>query len=350
MAVVVEYNQPEDRILVVKFLYRRPETGRKVSKTLRFNQSLVSPESGKLVGNDVITAYIDQMISRKVFTPAFLDNTPCAPMKAQILRNLRSGPTRHSLVAKAKAEAAEEDGESEKTALKAIRGGGPPWGRLFAPAKTSDGETGKSNLIVGSSFSGKTHLFVTELNRLDPGEYDGIVLMTESRFAPPLKRINPALNVVILEGFDPETVDELKEINDITGNRYRWLIILDDIVDQKHSKTLSKMLLTYRNANITTVLAVQYPGLVNKSTRGSLHSIVITGFRSLEDWEAISRVFDLLEWAKDRMEAEDIEVVRSKIRKSDAFRWLKEKTSEPGHVLYLDQKHSKDPVLAESSG
>jgi hypothetical protein len=338
--------------LVVKFLYRRPETGRKVGKVLRINQTLTSDHSKKFVHKAVLVKYIDRMVLRKVFSPAYLDNTPGAPMKAQILRNLRSAPARQALAAEAVAresqELSEENGrrsESKGDPSAQVAPTTPPWGRLFAPTLVAGGETGKSLLLVGSSFSGKTHLYVDELNALDPEEYDLIVLMTESRFAEPLKRIRPELGVVVLEGFRPSVVNELKALNDGTGNRYRFLIILDDIVDQKHSSTLSKMLLTYRNANVTTALVIQYAALVNKCTRGSLHAVVITGFRSLEDWELAGRIFDLTEWAKDQMADKDIEVTRSKIKKCDAYRWLKEQTAAPGDVIYLDQKHSLDPVL-----
>jgi hypothetical protein len=354
MAVVVEHKSPEDRISVVRFTYRRPSTGRKVSKTLRFNQTLTSEHSGKLIPEASLRRHIDQMVGRRVFSPEFIENTPGAVIKSQIMRNLRSAPSRRRLAAEEADSAAREAGVPE---FPPEEGGRPPWGegrdrgRLFAPTllpageRSERSETGKSMLLVGSSFSGKTHLYVDELNKLDPGEYDAVIVMTESRYAPPLQRIREDLDVIVLEGFRPEVVAELKELNDQTENRFRWLIILDDIVDQKHSKVLSKMLLTYRNANVTTALVVQYPALVNKSSRGSLHAVVITGFRSLEDWELAGKIFDLLEWAKDEMVAQDIELVRSKLRKSDVYRWLKERTSMPGAVLYLDQKHSREPVL-----
>ena len=114
--------------------------------------------------------------------------------------------------------------------------------RLFDP----NGDMSSFSMaILGSSGSGKTTLMSNELNKINPGEYDAIVLMTESKNAEPLKYINPELNVIVIEGFDDYKLHKLKKINDKTNNLFRFLIILDDIIDQKHSADLNKSLMVY---------------------------------------------------------------------------------------------------------
>ena len=219
-----------------------------------------------------------------------------------------------------------------------------PKGGLFVAPKEGDagGDTGKSTLLLGASFSGKTYLLVRELNKLHPGDYDGIFLFTESPAAEPLKDLRADLKVKIYQGFDPTIVDFLKAVNDELSNKFRYLIILDDVVDQKLSKTLNKMVLTYRNSNISTCILIQYPNLISKSSRSSFHQVVLVGARSLEWWAVSCDVFDLKAWAKSQMQNPH---QVSKISADQIYSFLKGVTKEPGVVIYLDQRKGLEPMI-----
>jgi len=150
-------------------------------------------------------------------------------------------------------------------------------------------ESAKTTCILGSSFSGKTTLLVTELNKLDPNEYDKIILFTESTNSIPLKKLDPDLNIIILSNFVPKVVKFLKDINEKTKNRFKFLCILDDVIELK-GKVFTKMILTMRNSGISTIVLLQYVKIITPSTRNSLHDYYITQLRN-EDWEYVLRAF-----------------------------------------------------------
>jgi molybdopterin-guanine dinucleotide biosynthesis protein len=206
--------------------------------------------------------------------------------------------------------------------------------RLFDP----NGDMSSFSMaILGSSGSGKTTLMSNELNKMNPGEYDFIILMTESKNAAPLQHIN--LNIMVIEGYDEHKIKKLKDINDKSNNLFRFLVILDDIIDQKYSKDLNKSLMVYRNSNISTVICCQYPQILSKMARGSVHYVVINGFRSLEDWENISKIYDLTHWAAEKM-GQSITT-----KKYIVYKWLKDQLSDPLKIIFINQKLGKEPII-----
>jgi hypothetical protein len=205
--------------------------------------------------------------------------------------------------------------------------------------------TGRSTLILGASFSGKTHLLVDSLNQLHPSDYEMILFFTESKNAEPLKNIKSDLPIKVYEGWQPKKVEFLKKINDILQNRFRFLVILDDIVDQKLSKTLNKLILTYRNANISTCILIQYPNLISKSSRSSFHQCVIVGSRSIEWWDSTCKVFDLREWAREEFKNVISPHNRLKITNPEIYTFLKKSTKKLGSIIYIDLRKGKEPLL-----
>lgn len=218
--------------------------------------------------------------------------------------------------------------------------------RLFEPNE-DDSDGGRTSLIGGSSFTGKTYFLVNEINKLRRDEYDCILVMTESRNAKDLKTINEDLHLQIVEGYRPDLINKLKRINDKCENRYRFLIIMDDIVDQKNSSTLLKSILTYRNANISTCILIQYLKLIPKAARGSFHQVVLTGFRSLEDYQVTCEMFDLCGFVREKLSKER-DVPISHVKKYDVYQYLKELMKSKDIKIYLDQQHSKDPEILRS--
>ncbi len=196
----------------------------------------------------------------------------------------------------------------------------------------------KSTVLLGGSFSGKTTLLVDELNKLSPDDYTLIVLFTESKNAQPFKKLKT--RVKIIEGFDPDIIRFLKNINDRTNNRYNFLCLLDDVIDQKYAKELSKMILTYRNSGISSCISIQYPMLINKSSRSSFHQVLLLGAKSTEWWKSASDIFDLRGWWKD--------LHPFKISNDDIYRNLKEITKPHNTFIYINQREGKEPNIINS--
>ncbi len=147
--------------------------------------------------------------------------------------------------------------------------------------KASD--SGRTKLILGSSFSGKTHFLVEQLNRLPLDCYDRIFLFTESPNAEPLKKLNPRLNIKIITGYIPKIVNLLRKINFESNNAFQFLVILDDVVSGIRKGTMVKQLLTMRNSNISTCMLLQYPKLITPAMRNSVHDVYVTQLRA-DDW------------------------------------------------------------------
>lgn len=212
--------------------------------------------------------------------------------------------------------------------------------RLFAPDKS-----GTTTLILGSSYSGKTYLLSHELSLIKPYEYDLIILFTESKHVPELELIKNRPDIIIKEGFQPEIPVFLKKLNSKLGLRYRFLLILDDIISEKSNRqsTLGQMITTFRNSNISTVVLAQYPTIIAKESRGNFHRLVVTGMRSPEMNEALTSRFDIKGWAKKRMIQDG--TTDGKITNDEIHEYLKHLLMEDGVVMYIDLKKSLDPSI-----
>lgn len=361
-SIEVSFNINEEGTVKVHFYYWLPYAQqRRYQKNLtifqRYKKNKIDPRK--------IEAYIRYLLLKKVITAEVIHHQNMSHLKLMIMKNLKliendEAEKKNSLnknrevfrefITKYK----EGDPFIKKEEKKGSVGLGvgsvdigehkeedvsvwPKGGLLEVDPKTSI-----STLILGASFSGKTYLLVKELNKLYPGDYDGIFLFTESINAENLKDINPKLGVKVIQGFKGEIVDFLKRVNDLTHNRYRWLICLDDVIDAKMSKTLNKMVLTYRNAGISTCILIQYPNLISKSSRSSFHQVAITGGKAAEWWLAVCSIFDVCTWA--RLNLGDPSR-KSRIPKEEVFLLLKKATNDPGEILYLDLRHGKEPLL-----
>ncbi len=207
----------------------------------------------------------------------------------------------------------------------------------------SEMESANTKVFLAPSFSGKTTLMVDQLNKLtgkELEEYDLILLFTESTSAAPLKKISNQVRakMLILDRFVPQFVKTLKKINTAVGNRYRFLLLLDDCLNLK-GETLIKMVLTLRNSNISTVISIQYSKLLSKSQRQSIHDYYLINMK-LEDLEYLMSGF-LSSHFRDLFEREGGN--REEINKM-TYKKLAEKGMErlKNKVLHFNQR--KDEI------
>ena len=214
--------------------------------------------------------------------------------------------------------------------------------RLLAPPADS----GRTTLILGSSYTGKTYLLTQEIELLKPYEYDLIILFTESVNVPSLDKIRKRPDILIKEGFDDKIPLFLKKLNAKLGLRYKFLLILDDIISEKSTRksTLGKMITTFRNSNISTVVLAQYPTIIAKESRTNFHQLVVTGMRSPESNKALTDRFDVLAWAKERMKQEGY---NNNIKNDEVYTYLKKLLMADGTILYIDLKKSLDPSVID---
>lgn len=348
MALQIASSEVNPRVLEVKFRYRTDGGRRAKTKTLRFNQETTEVASGRLVPNAAIEAYFADMAARGLLTPGLVDISTKPQLKSAALKELRSGRGKKKYSGPNQRAAAEKKEEQKA-------GRGLPWGKhsLFDPVAGMAGETttetGSTFLLLGATKSGKTTFLVNELNQLDPvgkaGSYDLIVLFTNSPHAAPLAGLRPDLDVVVVEGFRPEVVTALRKKNIETKNRFRFLTILDDVIDAKHNSTLNAQLLFFRNSNISTIFIVQDVKMISRQARGQINHVVLFGWPTPDPIKHANMTFDILGWAREEMLRADPDLAPKSIRKDDIIRFVQKKIAPKGDILYIDQLGGKAPVF-----
>jgi len=114
--------------------------------------------------------------------------------------------------------------------------------------------------------------------------YSKIIILTSSPNAEPLKEIDKKLGVKIVPLYLPSVIQLMKRINDVATNHFPFLICLDDVFDSLKGNSFKKLILTLRNANISTCLLSQSLKHSLPELRNSFHLIAITKFNCSE-WD-----------------------------------------------------------------
>ena len=145
---------------------------------------------------------------------------------------------------------------------------------------------GVSVCFLGSTRSGKT----TFLKHLIDGWFKKHlkVLMSNSIHNPIYKDM---IDMVKSPVYAPKIVKEGYDINKGTGNHYNFLYILDDVVSAKFDKELLKLLAIYRNSNLSCIISIQSPLLLNSATRGNLNYVCLGRMNSDEQYEKTIKMY-----------------------------------------------------------
>jgi uridine kinase len=142
-------------------------------------------------------------------------------------------------------------------------------------------DEGLTMAVFGASRSGKT-TFLNHLYENIYKNYDIKIMMTPNFHKPIYKNFTKHKGI-LLKDFDDKLIRMLHTLNVKTGNYFRILIMMDDIVDEKYSDELKKCILTYRNANISTIISLQGHTLLNKHSRGNIHRFVFLKMNTNEE-------------------------------------------------------------------
>lgn len=152
--------------------------------------------------------------------------------------------------------------------------------------------TGNSIVIFGSSKAGKSNLMSYLYTN-----YFG----DSNKYISTLFSIN-YYNTIYSKGFDPiiykgwnkngnDYIQLQRKINMETKNRYKFLEMFDDIIAVNRSNIVNNLILTLRNANISSILCLQYPRLLSKMARANANFIMFFRFNSEETIEDAVKVF-----------------------------------------------------------
>lgn len=150
-----------------------------------------------------------------------------------------------------------------------------------------DAGTGNTTVIYGSSKRGKTTLMMHLYKRYYADKKNICTMFSGN---PHLKVYKGDKNLLIGYGFTPrhaKYIQMQQVINVKTKNKYSFVNLFDDIIDSKYSSIINKMVLTYRNANISMIMCLQYVCMFSKANRGSINNTFVFGANSTEDARGI---------------------------------------------------------------
>lgn len=145
---------------------------------------------------------------------------------------------------------------------------------------------GVSVALLGSTRSGKTTFLKYLLDKHFSKHLK--VLMSNSIHAPIYKDMKDMVKSPL---YIPKLVKEGYMINKETKNHYDFLYILDDIVTGKFDKELLKLLAIYRNSNMSAIISIQSPILLNSATRGNLNYVLLGRMNSEEQIEKTIKMY-----------------------------------------------------------
>lgn len=143
--------------------------------------------------------------------------------------------------------------------------------------------------LIGASRSGKTtlmkYLFRTYFKK-------HITVMTTMN---PHADIYSDLDskVLIANEYHPELLREMHELNSESGNKYPFLFISDDFVNNKikNDPEVTRALTIYRNAGVSSIWSFQGRTLMNAVGRNNLNYVAILKQQTPKEYEAVIKEY-----------------------------------------------------------
>lgn len=155
-----------------------------------------------------------------------------------------------------------------------------------------DKKTGNTILILGCSKRGKSTLMMYLYDKYYASDKSFISTLFSGN--PHLKIYKTDKRLIIGYGFNQSSskyVQLQQYINVKTENRYKFLNMFDDVVDSKYNIILKKLILTYRNSNISSIICLQDVIDLEKKARGSINHTFVFGCNTTEN---AKQVIDLI--------------------------------------------------------
>jgi len=143
--------------------------------------------------------------------------------------------------------------------------------------------TGCTIGYFGSTKSGKSYLLSNTIEKLI-NSWDLIIIFSINISNPLFDNLRKYNHVIFIDKFKPALVETLHIINSSIDidKRFSILCVLDDLIDDKENPILKNMLITYRNANISTFISSQAYSIVSKKARANLNFVFLGKFNNTE--------------------------------------------------------------------
>ena len=140
--------------------------------------------------------------------------------------------------------------------------------------------------LIGSTRSGKSCAMLWIWNRWFKDSHT-TVMMTGSAAADIYKPLSKS--AAISPAYYPELIKEAMTLNQRTKMKYPTLFIMDDLLDGKNSKTMSKLLCIGRNNGLSTIIAAQELTILNYIRRTNMNYVCLFRLNSQAAVEKVVR-------------------------------------------------------------
>jgi hypothetical protein len=142
--------------------------------------------------------------------------------------------------------------------------------------KLPDNKFGCSIMMVASTRAGKTTL----VNHIYETYFKDYItcLHTNSIQSDIYKEMKKG--TIACPTYMPELIKDTAKINKGTNNKYKFLHIVDDVVDKKHDQTLMKLFTIYRNSRITGIITAQEISIMNSIQRSNINYTILMRLNS----------------------------------------------------------------------
>ena len=139
-----------------------------------------------------------------------------------------------------------------------------------------DNKFGVSFLLLGSTRSGKSTL----MNHIYENYFKDYITTLhtnslQSEIYKPLKK-----KAVTLPSYYPEMIKDTFKINKETNNKYKFLHIIDDVVDKKNDPTLIQLFTIMRNSRINGLITGQSLTIFNSIARTNINFVILMKLNS----------------------------------------------------------------------
>lgn len=160
--------------------------------------------------------------------------------------------------------------------------------------------SGDSILLIGSSKSGKSTVIMSLFRKYFNKKKYISTLFSVNSHIPIYKNSGDLIKVNKFVTESEKIIKDMKKINMESEpvNKWRYCILLDDIVEARYSRVLNNLLLTYRNSNFSSIISIQYAKLISKAARCSANNLLFFFQNLQEGIESVLRSFLGAEFSK----------------------------------------------------
>jgi hypothetical protein len=134
-----------------------------------------------------------------------------------------------------------------------------------------DNKFGCSIMLIASTRAGKT----TMLNHIFETYFKDCItaVHTNSLQSDIYKEMKK--HTIACPMYLPQIIKDCYKINKACNNKYRFLHIIDDVVDKKYDKTLMRLFTYWRNSRISGIITAQEISIMNSIQRSNINFILL---------------------------------------------------------------------------